>query len=72
MSEHHEHTHDQTNEEKLALLKYMAHHNAHHAEELEELISSLPESAAAEAKKAALLMRQAGDVLENAVKTMEG
>ena len=45
----------------------MAHHNAHHAEELEELIDALPEAAREDVTCAASLMRQAGGLLAQAL-----
>ena len=71
MSEHHhDHPHDHgvsSPEEAVALLGYMAHHNAHHAEELEELIDALPEAAREDVTCAASLMRQAGGLLAQAL-----
>jgi hypothetical protein len=38
MHDHHEHSHSaQTKDETLAMLKYMLHHNEHHAEEMHDL-----------------------------------
>ena len=65
-----EHTHDHgvsSPEEAVALLGYMAHHNDHHAEELEELIPMLPEAAREDVTGAAALMRQAGCLLAQAL-----
>ncbi len=46
---HHEqlegHSSAKTPEETKALLAYMIHHNDHHAEELADLLPSMPESA---------------------------
>ncbi len=48
-SHDHEHTHPQSApndiEQTKALLAYMVHHNEHHAEELANLLDSLPEKA---------------------------
>lgn len=46
----HEHTHTHAHNEAdsgelKALLEYMVHHNTHHAEELANLLDSLPEAA---------------------------
>lgn len=43
---HHTHTHEGNDPGELkALLEYMIHHNAHHAEELANLLDSLPPQA---------------------------
>ena len=65
-----EHTHDHgvsSPEEAVALHGYMAHHNDHHAEELEELIPSLPEAARGDVSYAADLMREAAGLLARAL-----
>lgn len=42
----HPHTHDSDNLKEIkALLSYMIHHNGHHAEELADLLDSLPQNA---------------------------
>lgn len=73
MSEHTHHPHSASSpEEAAALLKYMAHHNLHHAGELAELAASLHADAAADVLAAAELLRQAGEKLESALKKTEG
>ena len=72
-TEHHgSHTHGEPPEEALALLKYMAHHNAHHTEELLQLAPTLPEAAAADVQEAARFLQQATEKLEQAIKKAEG
>ena len=55
--------------ETLALLRYMAHHNLHHAEELRQTAASLPEAALLE--EAAALMEQASIKIETAIAGLE-
>lgn len=70
---HHGHTHDHsTDNETLALLKYMAHHNAHHAEELDETVASLPASAALLVKEAVELLNKSTEKINQAIKEAEG
>ena len=74
MSEHHHHYHDHavtTKEEALALLKYNAHHNGHHIDELQELAEQFPEDIRALIFEAAALMRQGNAILEEACKKAE-
>ena len=67
------HTHDHsTDNETLALLKYMAHHNAHHAEELSETASSLSDEAAILIKEAVELLNKSTDKINQAIKESEG
>lgn len=63
---HEHHAHEQTpvsREETLALLRYMAQHNAHHAEELRETAKALPEKCVAPLEEAAALMEQASGII---------
>ena len=70
---HYNHTHSHTSaEETMALLKYMAHHNAHHAEELSETVSSLSEDAAILIKEAVELLNKSTDKINQAIKESEG
>lgn len=74
MSEHHHHHHESavsSKEEALALLKYNAHHNGHHIEELQELAKQFPEEIQAMILNAADLMRQGNAVLEEACRKAE-
>lgn len=50
-------------EETLALLRYMADHNVHHAKELEETIDILPEEAAKRVSEAAALLRRSAGLI---------
>lgn len=54
---HHDHAQAVSPEERLALLKYMVQHNAHHAEELHDLAHGCE--------------GQAADLLHEAVKDIE-
>ena len=58
-------------EEALALLRYMAQHNAHHADELSQIASALPENAAKQIEKAVALLRQSVAVIETAIHETE-
>ena len=70
---HHGHTHDHSSaEETIALLKYMAHHNAHHAEELTETVSSLPDNVALLIKEAVALLNESTEKINQAIKESEG
>jgi hypothetical protein len=70
---HHGHTHDHsTDNETLALLKYMAHHNAHHAEELMETVSSLSDNSALLIKEAVALLNESTEKINQAIKESEG
>lgn len=70
---HHGHTHDHSSaEETIALLKYMAHHNAHHAEELMETASSFEGNAAALIKEAVELLNKSTEKINQAIKESEG
>lgn len=70
---HHGHTHDHSSDnETIALLKYMAHHNAHHAEELMETVSSLSDNAAILIKEAVELLNKSTDKINQAIKESEG
>lgn len=69
---HHGHVHDHsTDGEVLALLKYMAHHNAHHAEELSETVSSLSEEAAILIKEAVELLNKSTEKINQAIRKEE-
>ena len=68
MEHNHTHTHDHSTEaETLALLKYMAHHNAHHAEELWETASSLSDEAALHIKEAVELLNKSTEKINQAI-----
>lgn len=70
---HHTHTHGNTSyEETIALLKYMAQHNAHHAEELMETASSLGDNAATLIKEATELLNKSTEKINQAIKISEG
>ena len=69
---HHGHIHDHsTNGETLALLKYMAHHNAHHAEELTETVSALSGNAALLIKEAVELLNKSTEKINQAISIEE-
>ncbi len=69
---HHGHTHDHLSaEETIALLKYMAHHNAHHAEELMETASALSGDAAILIKDAVALLNKSTEKINQAIKEAE-
>jgi len=64
----HEHTHgEHSAEEALALLRYMADHNRHHAEELHELAHSLSGDAAELIHAAVDLFEQGNEKLDQAL-----
>ena len=67
MNNEHSHTHEAENE-VLALLKYMADHNAHHAGELKELETSLPAKAAAYVREAVELLNASTEKLREAIR----
>lgn len=70
--EHHSHTHDTVSpEETLALLQYMARHNAHHAEELHEIAHALPQDAAASVHEAVELLKQSTEKIQQAIGRLE-
>lgn len=69
--EHHAHTHHNTNEEAIALLKYMAQHNAHHAEELHEIAGKLPDDEAKLILEAVELLNQSTDKIKQAIQKSE-
>ncbi len=67
------HTHDhQSDGEAVALLKYMAHHNAHHAEELMETASSFDGKAAVLIREAVELLNKSTEKINQAIKESEG
>ncbi|MDO5445555.1 MAG: hypothetical protein Q4F31_08045 [Eubacteriales bacterium] len=73
----HNHTHSDepvsnyTQEEALALLKYMANHNREHTEELHELAHQLGGSAEALIHEACVDYQTANEKLEQALKILE-
>lgn len=70
---HSTHTHGHaSDEEAIVLLKYMAHHNAHHAQELMETVSSLSDSAAELIKEAVTLLNESTEKINQAIKVSEG
>lgn len=70
---HCNHTHkDASAEEAIALLKYMAHHNAHHADELTETVPSLSDNAALLIKEAVDLLNKSTEKINQAIKESEG
>ena len=68
-------THPQTQqvspEERLALLKYMVHHNAHHAEELHELAHGVAGEAAEWLHKAVADIEESNKKIEAALALLE-
>ncbi len=69
---HHNHVHGHSTEgETLALLKYMSHHNAHHAEELLETVASLEGNAAVLVKEAVELLNKSTEKINQAIKESE-
>lgn len=69
---HHNHIDNHSTEaEVLALLKYMAHHNAHHAEELLETVASLEGNAAVLVKEAVELLNKSTEKINQAIKESE-
>ena len=71
MSNEHSRARGAAEEEALALLKYMAEHNAHHAEELQALETGLPEKAAAYVREAAALLNASTEALRSAIRETE-
>ena len=70
--EHHSHTQDSVSaEETLALLQYMASHNAHHAEELLAIARSLPPDAAKAVQEAVELLKRSTEKLRQAIGRLE-
>ena len=70
---HTHHTHGHTSDkETIALLKYMAHHNAHHAEELMETAASFEGNAALLIKEAVELLNKSTEKINQAIKEAEG
>ena len=70
---HCNHTHNSVSaEETIALLKYMEHHNAHHAEELMETVSSLSDNVALLIKEAVTLLNDSTEKINQAIKEAEG
>ena len=68
----HKHTHNHASaEETIALLKYIAHHNAHHAEELLETVTALPDNAAILIKEAVALLNQSTEKINQVIKESE-
>ena len=60
-----------SDEERLALLKYMVHHNAHHAEELHELAHGLDGEAADWLHKAVADIEESNKKIEAALALLE-
>jgi len=58
-------------EEAIALLRYLAGHNAHHAEELLEAAGALPDEAAKLIGEAAELLQQSSERIERALAQTE-
>lgn len=74
MSEHHTHEHYHENisrEEAKAMLKYMADHNRHHAEELHELSHVLGENVSELLHKAVAELEDSASLIEKALKISE-
>ena len=70
---HHHHTNESVSaEEALALLKYMAQHNAHHAEELQATADSLSDNAALLIREAVSLLNQSTEKIRQAIQESEG
>ena len=66
----HDHDNEATpvsKEEKIALLKYMAHHNKHHAEELKAAAETTPVKTKEQLMLAAELMERSGKMIESAI-----
>ena len=71
--EHNHATHNHTSyEETITLLKYMSHHNAHHAQELLETVPSLSDDAAMLIKEAVSLLNQSTEKINQAIRESEG
>ena len=60
-----------SSEERLALLKYMVHHNAHHAEELHELAHGVDGEAAEWLHKAVADIEESNKKIEAALALLE-
>ena len=67
MNNEHGRTGGDADAQALALLRYMADHNAHHADELEELADALPEKAAAHVREAVALLNASTEKLRAAI-----
>lgn len=76
MEEHahsHTHAHEQSNpEETLALLKYMAEHNAHHANELHELAHGISGEEEKIIHEAVQKLQESTLLLKKAIEALEG
>ena len=72
-SHDHSHAHGQevSAEERLALLKYMVQHNAHHAEELHELAHTLEGEPAEFLHNAVKDIEESNKKIEAALKLLE-
>ena len=70
---HHDHDHAQavSPEERLALLKYMIQHNAHHAEELHDLAHGCEGEAAELLHEAVHEIEDSNKKIEEALKLLE-
>lgn len=71
MEHNHTHNHENTADESIALLQYMAHHNAHHAEELHEIAERLPEEEAKLIHEAVALLNQSTEKIRQALAKSE-
>ena len=73
-SHDHSHSHSQevSPEERLALLKYMVQHNAHHAEELHDLAHGCEGEAADLLHQAVNDIEESNKKIEAALKLLEG
>ena len=71
MNHEHDRRHGEADSEALALLTYMADHNAHHAGELQELEARLPEKAAACVREAVSLLNAFTEKLRQAIGRLE-
>ena len=67
---HHEPS-ENTREETLALLRYMADHNSHHAKELEELGHGVTGEAEALISQSIKALEESTKLLQNALKLLE-
>ena len=67
----HAHVQDVSGEERLALLKYMLSHNAHHAEELHELAHGIPGEAEELLHAAVADIESSNEKLARAIEMLE-
>ena len=75
MSENHNHEHingeNLSKEEAVAMLKYMAEHNRHHAQELHELSHALGDSVSGLLHKAVDELKDSAALIEKALEIAE-